>query len=59
MGSLKAFTQLENEARSILDLLAQTSESLNSNKLEELFEAREIQCKEALDDHYVSMRLAR
>jgi hypothetical protein len=59
MGSVKVFAQLENDARSIMDLLSQTSESLNLNELEQLFESGEVRCKDALDDHYVSMRLAR
>lgn len=35
----------------------ETNEGLSKSQLEEIFENGEKMCKEALDDHYVSLRL--
>ena len=59
MSPFSGFLQLEGEARSVLELLTDTTENLKPTQLQERIEAGERQCKEALDDHYVSMRLIR
>ena len=59
MSPFSGFSQLEGEARSVLELLTDTTENLKPTQLQERIEAGERQSKEALDDHYVSMRLIR
>jgi hypothetical protein len=59
MGSLRGFSALESECYGIIELLSETTEKWNESVLEEMFEEGERKCKEALDDHYVSLRLAK
>ena len=57
MGSLRGLSQMESDAMAVVQLLDEATENLDELQLQKVFEDGEARCREALNDHYVSLRL--
>ena len=57
MGSLRGLSQMESDAMAVVQLLDEATENLDELQLQKVFEDGEARSREALNDHYVSLRL--